>query len=66
MKKRGGAWVRGHRVSGLVQLCFLATVLRHNIRMPDNMFRNRLFIKRNLAQGKITTQEKQQPAWWMI
>lgn len=30
------------------------------------MFRNRLFIKRNLAQGKITTQEKQQPAWWMI
>lgn len=30
------------------------------------MFYNRLFRKRNLAQGKITTQEKQQPALWVI
>jgi hypothetical protein len=33
--------------------------------MPDNMFYNLLFRRRNLAQGKITTQEKQQPAWWV-
>ena len=30
-EKRGGAWVRGHRVSGLVQLCFRATAQLRNI-----------------------------------
>jgi hypothetical protein len=64
-EKRGGAWVRGHRVSGLVQLCFRATVLPHNIGMLDKMFCKRLFRIMNHAQGQITRQEKQQPAWWV-
>ena len=65
-EKRGGAWVRGHRVSGLVQLCFRAKYMPHNIGMPDNIFCNRLYRKMNLAQGKIKRQEKQQTASWVI
>jgi hypothetical protein len=34
--------------------------------MPDNMFCNLLYRRKNIAQGKITTQVKQQPAWWVI
>jgi hypothetical protein len=49
-EKRGGARVRGHRVSGLVQLCFLATVLPRNIEMPDNLFYKLLFRRRNLRE----------------
>lgn len=30
------------------------------------MFYNLLFRIRNLTQRKITMQEKQQPAWWVI
>ena len=60
-EKRGGAWVRGHRVSGLVQLCFPATVLPHNIGMPDNMSCKLIFRRRNHAPAKITRQEEQQP-----
>ena len=60
-EKRGGAWVRGHRVSGLVQLCFLARVLPRNIGMPDNVFCKLLFRRRNYAKHRITRQEKRQP-----
>ena len=60
-EKRGGAWVRGHRVSGLVQLCFRATFLPRNIGMPENLFCKLLFRSRNCAEHRITRQEMQQP-----
>jgi len=40
------------------QLCFLATLLPHNVELPDNTAGKLLFNKANRAQCKITRQKK--------
>lgn len=47
------------------QLCVLATLLPHNIELPDNTAGKLLFNSASHAQRKITRQEMQpRTLWW--